>query len=95
MYVVLLRFGSNKSRAPEHMAGHQEWITAGIDDGVFVLVGSIRPGLGGAILASGVPREEIEARIAADPFVAQSVVTAEIVDIDPNTTDPRLDFLAR
>jgi hypothetical protein len=59
-----------------------------------VLVGSIRPGLGGAILATGVPREEIGARIVADPFVAHGVVTAEIFDIDPNAADPRLEFLA-
>ncbi|MFG2875691.1 hypothetical protein ACGFYU_11910 [Streptomyces sp. NPDC048337] len=51
MYAVLLRFSANKAQASEHMAGHQDWIRRGMEDGVFLLVGSIRPGQGGAILA--------------------------------------------
>lgn len=93
MYVVLLRFSANRSSAPEHLAGHQSWITEGVDAGVFVLVGSIRPGLGGAILATSVSSDELRARVDADPFVVHDVVTAEIIEIEPNLTDPRLAFL--
>ena len=42
MYVVLLRFSTNKAKAPDHMAAHRTWIQRGVDDGVFILVGSIR-----------------------------------------------------
>lgn len=94
MYVVLLRFSANKAAAATHMADHQAWIRAGIDDGVFVLVGSIRPGLGGAVVATGLEAEALRARVAEDPFVVHDVVTAEIVDIDPHHADPRLAFLA-
>lgn len=94
MYVVLLRFSSNKSQASDHMAGHQEWIREGMDEGVFHLVGSIHPSLGGAVLASGVSPEELQTRVDADPFVVHDVVTAEIIQIAPNLTDPRLAFLA-
>ncbi|MGQ4383475.1 YciI family protein [Streptomyces sp. SAS_270] len=93
MYVVLLRFSTNKAKAPEHMAGHQEWIRRGMDDGVFLLVGSIRPGQGGAVLATGPTPEALQDRIAEDPFVVHDIVTAEVIDIDPNLTDPRLSFL--
>ena len=33
------------------MDGHKEWIKRGFDDGVFVLVGSLQPSLGGGIVA--------------------------------------------
>lgn len=93
MYVVLLRFSSNKAHAPDHMAGHEEWIRAGFDEGVFHLVGSIQPGLGGAVLASGVGLKDLRDRVDADPFVVHDVVTAEIIEIAPNMTDPRLALL--
>lgn len=94
MHVILLRFSANKAQAPEHMSGHQDWIRRGVDEGVFLLVGSIRPGQGGAILAAGPSPEALRARIGEDPFVVHDVVTAEVIDIDPNLTDPRLSFLA-
>jgi uncharacterized protein YciI len=94
MYVVLLRFSANKAQAPEHAPGHQEWVKRGVDDGTFLLVGSIQPGQGGAILAAGVSPEMLQARIAEDPFVVHDVVTAEVIDIAPNLTDPRLAFLS-
>lgn len=94
MYVVLLRFSTNRAQAPDHLAGHQEWIRRGIDDEAFLLVGSIRPGQGGAVLATGLTPDALQARIAEDPFVVHDVVTAEVVDIDPNLTDPRLAFLS-
>lgn len=94
VYIVLLRFSDNKAEAPKHMADHQDWIRRGMDDGVFLLVGSIRPGEGGAVLATGLTPQALQARVAEDPFVAHDVVTAEVIEIDPKLTDPRLSFLA-
>lgn len=93
MFVVLLRFSDNKPAAGQHMAGHQEWIERGLDDGVFLLVGSIQPGLGGAVLAHRTSREELQKRVDEDPFVAQDVVTAEVIEIAPGMADERLSFL--
>ena len=41
MYVVLLKFAENKSRAGDYMQDHNAWIKQGLDDGVFLLVGSL------------------------------------------------------
>ena len=54
MFIVLLRFSSNKGRASRFMEGHKEWIKRGFDDGVFLLVGSLQPDLGGGIVAQHV-----------------------------------------
>ena len=93
MFVVLLKFAENKAKAGEFMAGHNAWIQRGLDDGVFLVVGSLQPKLGGAILAHETTLAELQARLDADPFVAETVVTAEILEITPSKTDPRLGFL--
>ena len=93
MYLILLTFGANKAKAPDHMAGHNAWIAKGMSDGVFLLVGSLQPQAGGAILAHGEDRDAIAARVAADPFVAEGVVTPTIHEITPGKADPRLAFL--
>jgi uncharacterized protein YciI len=93
MYVVLLKFAENKSRAGDYMQDHNAWIKQGLDDGVFLLVGSLQPGLGGAILAHGLAPADLQARVDADPFVVHGIVQAEILEIKPGKADPRLAFL--
>lgn len=93
MFVVLLRLSENKAQASQFMDGHNAWIQRGIKDGVFLLVGSLQPNAGGAVLASGVSLPELQARVKEDPFVEQDVVSAEILEITPARTDERLSFL--
>ena len=75
------------------MEAHNRWLREGFDAGVFLLSGSLPPGLGGAILARGASRVDLDARVAADPFVSEGVVTAEVIEIAPGRVDPRLAFL--
>jgi len=94
MFVVLLKFLGNKSEADRFMEGHREWIKRGFDDGVFLLVGNLQPNLGGGIVAHNTSLAELQSRVAADPFVAQNVVSADILEITPSRTDERLKFIA-
>jgi uncharacterized protein YciI len=93
MFVVLLKFSDNKGRAGQFMDGHKEWLKRGFDDGVFLLAGSLRPNLGGGVLAHNTSLPELQGRVNGDPFVAEGVVTAEILEITPSKADARLDFL--
>ena len=93
MFIIFLKFSSNKSQAGEFMQGHNEWIKKGFDDGVFLLVGSLQPGLGGGIVAHNSSLPELEQRVNNDPFVTQNVVNAEIVEFTPAKADQRLQFL--
>jgi len=90
MFVVLLRFSSNKGYASQFMQGHNEWIKRGFDDGVFLLVGSLQPNLGGGIVAHNTSLSDLQSRVNADPFVMENVVSAEILEITPSRTDERL-----
>ncbi len=94
MFVVLLRFSANKGQASRFMEGHKEWIKRGFDDGVFLLVGNLQPNLGGGIVAHNTSQAELQSRVNADPFVAEDVVSAEILEIMPAKTDERLKFIS-
>lgn len=93
MFVVTLKFSANKAKAPALMEGHNSWIKQGFDEGVFLLTGSVQPSAGGVVLAHNTSRADLETRIQEDPFVAEDVVTADILEIAPGRTDDRLAFL--
>jgi uncharacterized protein YciI len=93
MFVVLLKFSDHKSKASQFMEGHKAWIERGFDDGVFLLVGSLQPSLGGGIVAHNTSRSDLQCRVDRDPFVVENVVKAEILEIAPARADARLKFL--
>ena len=93
MHVVLLKFSTNKHQAGKFMEGHKAWLKRGFDDGVFLLAGSLEPGLGGGILAHNMSSDDLQRRVNDDPFVAENVVKAEILELDPGKVDERLQFL--
>lgn len=98
MFIVLLKFSDNKSQAPEFMQGHKDWIKRGFDEGVFLVVGSLQSAGasgngGGGIVAHNASLEELQQRVSDDPFVAENIVTAEVLEISPSLADERLNFL--
>lgn len=93
MFIVLLKFSENRGQASQFMAGHNAWLKQGFDDNVFLLAGSLQPQQGGALIAHNTTRSELETRVNDDPFVAENVVHAEILEIDPAKVDQRLAFL--
>jgi uncharacterized protein YciI len=93
MFVVFLKFSDNKDQTDQYMEGHMAWLKQGFGDGVFMAAGSLKPDLGGGIVASNTSRPDLESRVNDDPFVANNVVTAEIYEIAASMIDERLEFL--
>jgi len=93
MFIVLLRFSANKADAGRFMDDHNAWIRRGFDEGVLLLVGSLQPSLGGAVVAHNTTLPDLQARVNDDPFVAHDVVRAEILELSPAKADERLAFL--
>lgn len=93
MFVVLLTFSDNKAKAGQFFEGHKAWIERGFDDGVFLLVGSLKPNSGGGVVAHNTSLSDLQERVDTDPFVAEKVVTAKILEIAPSRMDARLNFL--
>lgn len=95
MFIVFLKFSENKSQASQFMEAHKAWISQGFADEVFLTAGSLQGGSGGGILAHNTSLEELHTRVSLDPFVAEGVVTAEIIELTPSKVDERLNFLVR
>jgi uncharacterized protein YciI len=93
MFIVLLKFSDNKDQAGQFMEGHMEWIKRGFEDGVFLVVGSLQPNLGGGIVAHDTTLSDLQDRVNDDPFVTENVVRAEVLEISPAKADQRLQFL--
>ncbi len=93
MFVILLKFAANKANAGQFMDGHKAWIKQGFAEGVFLMAGSLQPNQGGAVMAHNISREDLESYVKQDPFVAENVVSAEILEITPNMVDEKLKFL--
>lgn len=93
MFIVFLKFSDNKSRAGELMEGHNHWLTQGFDDGVFLVSGTLQPKQGGAILAHNCSMEALKERLDQDPFVAEKVVNADILEVTPSKASREMAFL--
>lgn len=93
MFVILLKFSDNKIKAGELMDDHNNWIRQGFEDGVFLLVGSLLPGLGGSVIAHNSSLSDLQERVNQDPFVSENVVKAEILEIEAKKTVASLSFL--
>lgn len=93
MYIIFLKFGPNRSQAGQWMADHVQWIQQGMEDGTFLMAGSLDNAQGGVLLASNVAREEMVRRVEQDPFVVHQVVTAEIHAVTPSRMAQGLSIL--
>lgn len=95
MYIISLKFSSNKPNAGQYMGAHKTWIDQGFNDGVFLISGSLQPNLGGGIIVKNCTLEEITERVKLDPFVMHDVVKAEITEFSPAKTSEELEFLLK
>lgn len=88
MYIIFLKFGPNRALAGEWMDEHLRWIQQGLDDGAFLMAGSLDRAHGGVVLAANMDQAEIQNRIGLDPFVIHGVVSAEIHTVAPSRMAP-------
>ncbi|MGP4018032.1 YciI family protein [Saccharopolyspora sp. 5N708] len=84
LHLLLLRYTASEQEAAPFVAAHVEFLEQHHGDGTFVLSGQTIPSeLGGAILARGVDRAQVEKIVAQDPFVVRGVGEYVITTIDP------------
>lgn len=89
MFIIFLKFSENKSLAGDFMEDHKRWIKKGIDENVFMIVGSLQSNQGGGIIASCNSYLELERRVKEDPFVEKNIVKYEIFEITPSVVNEK------
>jgi uncharacterized protein YciI len=80
MFVIELTYTATLEEIDAQMAAHMRFLKKQYAAGVFVVSGRKIPREGGIILASGRNREEIEAIVKEDPFVAHGLADFRIVE---------------
>ena len=93
MFVITLRYLAELDRIDEVLKEHQEWVDSQYDAGVFVASGAMVPREGGVILAAGVERAELEARLALDPFQRKGLAEYSVTEFAPRRVAPGLERL--
>ncbi|TCU22372.1 uncharacterized protein YciI [Rhizobium azibense] len=92
MFMLSLTYVKPNEEADKHMEAHMAWVRQGYAKGWFLASGRKVPRTGGLILAIG-NRAEIEAYVAADPFVFEGVAEYEITEVAVTTVAAGLDIL--
>lgn len=93
LYIVILRYLVPLEQIDLALEPHRAWVDQGFKDGVFLLSGPQIPRTGGAILAQGLSRAELDQRLAQDPFASGGLARHEVIEMMPRGADPRLAFL--
>jgi uncharacterized protein YciI len=87
-HVLVVRHLVDYEKVRVHSPGHVDYLNRYQAAGIFLASGQADVhGDGGAILARGIPREEIEAIIRDDPYLREGVSSYQIITIRPRT-DP-------
>jgi uncharacterized protein YciI len=93
MFVITLRYVAELERIDAALRAHTDWVDGQYDAGVFVASGAKVPRTGGVILAAGLERPELEARLALDPFRQQGLAEYDIVEFTPRRVAAGLERL--
>ena len=80
MVIIELTYTADLARIDAHMKAHMRWLNAQYAAGRFLVSGRKIPRDGGIIIATGGSRATIEALAQEDPFVANGLATARVVE---------------
>lgn len=83
MFVVILTYKVDLSLIDAALADHSTWLDEQYADGIFVLSGRQVPRAGGLILAVRTTREELDRRLAGDPFRQRGYADYTIIECAP------------
>ena len=91
MFVIELIYKAGLKNIDAHMKAHMRFLSAHYASGHFLVSGRKIPRDGGIIIAVAETREEIEAIAAADPFVANGLAEARVIEFRASQRAPDID----
>lgn len=80
MFLLLSRYLKPAEEVDRFIPEHRAFLDRYYDSGLFIVSGPLQPRTGGVILTADAPRETIEAALAEDPFVRESVSEYQILE---------------
>ncbi|MGI5127085.1 YciI family protein [Pseudonocardia sp. CA-107938] len=86
MYAVVLTYTAPLTEIDDHVPGHRAWLREQYDAGRLLVSGARTPRTGGFLLFAAMPRPELDAALAEDPFAVNGLADAEIVEFRATST---------
>ena len=80
MFLLLSRYVKPVEEIDRVLPAHRDFLDRHYKSGLFIVSGPLNPRTGGVILTADVPREQIDAVLAQDPFVTEGISEYEIVE---------------
>ncbi len=93
MFIIELIYKAELTEIDASMRAHMAFLKKQYADGTFVMSGRKIPRDGGIILALGESREELEAIVKEDPFVARGLADFRIIEFRVSQRAENLDAL--
>jgi uncharacterized protein YciI len=94
-FMVTLTYLVDLSEVDASLPEHDAWLDQQYADGVFVASGRQVPRVGGMILVAGTRREDLERRLALDPFGRLGLAEHAIVEFVASRVADGLEQLLR
>ncbi len=95
MFVVTLTYLVDLPEVDAALPEHVAWLDQQYADGVFIASGRQAPRVGGLILVAGTDREDLERRLALDPFGRLGLAEHTVVEFVPSRVASGLGQLLR
>ena len=86
MFVVTLTYVADLTLIDEALQDHNEWLGRQYADGAFIASGRRVPRVGGVILTSNISREDLDRRLASDPFGQRGLAEYAVTEFVPTRT---------
>lgn len=80
MFLLLSRYLKPPEEIDRVLPEHRAFLDRYYKSGLFVVSGPQEPRVGGVIVTADVPRSEIDAALAQDPFVREGVSEYQIIE---------------
>lgn len=93
VFVVTLTYLVDLSEIDAALPEHVAWLDQQYADGVFIASGRQVPRVGGLILVAGTSREDLERRLALDPFGRLGLAEHAVVEFVPSRVTGGLEQL--
>ena len=95
MFLLLGRYLKPVDEVEVHLDAHRGWVRENAEAGRFVAAGREVPLQGGLLVAVGVTRDEVDAIIAADPYVIEGVAGYDVREYDVVLAAPGAEALQK
>ena len=86
MFVVILTYLADLAQIDDALQDHIAWLDQQYADGVFIASGRRVPRVGGVILARNLSGDDLERRLASDPFRQRGLAEYAVTEFVPSRT---------